>query len=228
VSSGATVTFTVNATARNLAVGTYGPTTITFANSDTGYGTQTRMATLTVYPPAIQVGPTTGIMASGTQGGPFSPSSFRYSLSTTLGSLNYSIVTPSWLTASPESGTVTTTPKTVDFTINASARSLQPDTYVNSISFYNTTNNQGNTTRVATLVVSPKQYTVTVRASPAGDGTVSGGGTFVEGSSVAVMATANPGHTFVQWTDKGKVVSTSPTYTFTLPSANVTLVADFL
>jgi hypothetical protein len=42
-----------------------------------------------------------------------------------------------------------------------------------------------------------------------------------------VVATANPGHTFVQWTDNGKVVSTSPTYTFTLPSANVTLLADF-
>jgi hypothetical protein len=31
------------------------------------------------------------------------------------------------------------------------------------------------TSRVATLVVNPKEYTVTVRASPAADGTVSGG-----------------------------------------------------
>jgi hypothetical protein len=141
VSSGTTVTFTVNATARSLPVGTYGPATITFANKDTGYGTQTRMATLTVYPPAIQVGPATGIMASGTHGGPFSPSSFRYSLSSTFGALNYSVVTPSWLTASPESGTVTTSSKTINFTINSNARGLRPDTYVNSINFYNTTNN---------------------------------------------------------------------------------------
>jgi Viral BACON domain len=162
--TGTTVTFTVNATARNLSVGTYGPTTITFTNKDTGYGTQTRMATLTVYPPALQVTPLTNIVASGTHGGPFSPSSFRYSLSATFGSLNYSIVTPSWLTASPKSGTVTTASKTINFTINSNAPGLQPDTYVNSINFYNTTNNQGNTTRLATLTVNPKQHTVTVRA----------------------------------------------------------------
>jgi hypothetical protein len=64
------------------------------------------------------------------------------------------------------------------FTVNASARNLQPDTYVNSIDFYNTTNSQGNTTRLATLTVNPKQYTITVRASPSADGTVSGGGTY--------------------------------------------------
>jgi hypothetical protein len=48
VSSGTTVTFTVNASANNLAVGTYGPVTITFTNSDSGQGTQTRTATLTM------------------------------------------------------------------------------------------------------------------------------------------------------------------------------------
>jgi hypothetical protein len=35
------------------------------------------------------------------------------------------------------------------------------------------------------------------------------------------------GLTFVHWTKNGSVVSTSPSYTFTMPSANVTLVADF-
>jgi Divergent InlB B-repeat domain len=141
--------------------------------------------------------------------------------------LNYSIVTPSWLTASPKSGTVTTASKTINFTINSNAPGLQPDTYVNSINFYNTTNNQGNTTRLATLTVNPKQYTITVRASPSADGTVSGGGTFAEGTSHTVTATANSSHTFVHWTENGRVVSTSPSYTFTLPSANVTLIADF-
>jgi hypothetical protein len=60
-SSGTTVTFTVNANANSLAVGTYGPTTIIFANSGTGQGTQTRTATLTVNPPALLVTPTTNI-----------------------------------------------------------------------------------------------------------------------------------------------------------------------
>jgi hypothetical protein len=80
-STGTIVTFTVNANANGLAAGTYGPTTITFTNSDTGYGTTTVTATLTVNPPALQVTPATNIAASGTQGGPFSPSSFSYMLS---------------------------------------------------------------------------------------------------------------------------------------------------
>jgi uncharacterized repeat protein (TIGR02543 family) len=41
------------------------------------------------------------------------------------------------------------------------------------------------------------------------------------------LATAKTGHTFVNWTQNGKVVSTSNSYTFTMPSANVTLVAHF-
>jgi hypothetical protein len=51
------VTLTVNTSANSLAVGTYGPTVITFANSDTGQGTTTITATLTVNPPALQVKP---------------------------------------------------------------------------------------------------------------------------------------------------------------------------
>jgi hypothetical protein len=80
-SSGTTITFTVNANATGLAPGTYGPTAITFTNTDTGQGTTSVTATLTVNPPALQVTPTTNIAASGTQGGPFSPSSFSYVLS---------------------------------------------------------------------------------------------------------------------------------------------------
>jgi len=221
------VTFTVNANANSLAAGTYGPTTMTFTNADTGQGTQTRTATLTVNPPALQVSPSTNIAASGTQGGPFSPSSFSYRLSAAKGSLSYSITNvPSWLTVSSKSGTVTTTKKTITFTVNASARSLTPKTYGNSINFNNTTNNQGSPTRAATLTVNPKEYTIKVSASPTADGTVTGGGTFVGGTSHTVTATPKSGHTFVHWTENGRVVSTSESYRFTL-SGNVTLVADF-
>jgi Divergent InlB B-repeat domain len=176
--------------------------------------------------PALQVAPFTNIAASGTHGGPFSPSTFRYTLSASYGSVNYSIITPSWLTASPESGTATTSAKTITLKINSSANGLNPDTYVNSINFYNTTNNQGSTTRIATLTVNPKQFKITVEASPKADGTVSGGGTFAEGTSQTVTATPNAGHTFVHWTEAGRVVGTSESYMFTL-NGNVTLVADF-
>jgi Divergent InlB B-repeat domain len=116
---------------------------------------------------------------------------------------------------------VTTSAKTITFTVNSSARSLGRGTYTDSIDFYNTTNNQGNTTRVATLIVKPKQYNLTLRVSPTADGTVSGGGVVAEGSSRTVTATPNSGHTFVHWTKNGAVISTSPSYTFTMPSANV-------
>ena len=90
-----------------------------------------------------------------------------------------------------------------------------------------TTNNQGNATRAATLVVNPKDYRLAVSDSPTSYGTVSGAGTFAEGSSVTVTATPTGSHSFVNWTQNTKVVSTSASYTFTMPSANVTLTAHF-
>jgi len=225
-SSGTTVTFTVNANAKTLAANTY-KATITFADTDTGQGTQTRTATLIVSPPALQVSPATGISASGTQGGPFSPSSFSYTLNASSGSLQYAIANlPSWLTASSSSGTVATSNRTITFSVNSSAKNLGPNVYVGSIAFTNASTGQGNTSRVATLTVNPKEYTITLSASPSADGTVGGGGTFVAGTSQTVTATPNGGHSFVHWTQNGRVVSTSESYMFTL-NANVALVADF-
>ena len=70
-------------------------------------------------------------------------------------------------------------------------------------------------------------YTITVAASPANGGTVSGGGTNVSGSTNTVTATANGGYIFTNWTQGGIVESTSSNYAFTLGS-NETLVANFL
>jgi hypothetical protein len=225
-SSGTMVTFTVNSTANSLPASTYNATII-FANTDTGQGTQTRMATLTVNRSGLNVTPSTGIVASGQQGGPFSPASFSYSLSAASGSLKYTITNvPSWLTASPTSGTVTTKATAVTFKINTiAADKLSVGTNISNINFNDTTHNQV-TTRVATLTVAPKDYRVKVSASPTADGTVTGGGTFAGGTPDTVSATPHSGHTFVHWTENGKVVSTSESYTFTV-SANVTLVADF-
>jgi hypothetical protein len=225
-SSGINLTFTVNANANSLAPNTY-TAVITFANAGSNQGTQTRNATLVVNPPAPLLAPSTGIAASGMHGGPFSPSSFRYTLSSTFGRLNYSITTPSWLNASSKSGTVTTSPKTITFTVSSNAHSLQPNTYVGSVSITNTTNGQGNTSRVGTLTINPKDYKLTVSASPTGDGSVAGGGEVAEATSATVTATANSGFHFVQWTENGRQVSTSSSYTFTMPSKTITLTADF-
>jgi antibiotic biosynthesis monooxygenase (ABM) superfamily enzyme len=178
--------------------------------------------------PTLQVTPSSKIVASGTHGGPFSPRSFQYALSATFGSVSYSIANvPSWLTVSSKSGTVNTSAKTITFMVKSSAADkLAPNTYVSNIDFNNTTNNAGDTTLLATLTVNPKEYKLTVEASPRADGTVSGGGKFAEGSSQTVTAMPNAGHTFVHWTEAGRVVSTSESYMFTL-NGNVTLVADF-
>jgi hypothetical protein len=190
-SSGTTVTFTVNASANSLTVGTYGPTTITFTNADTGQGTQTRTATLTVNPPALQVIPATNITASGAQGGPFSPSSFSYTLSATYGSVNYSITNvPTWLTPSSTSGTASSSGTTVTFTINSNANSLTPNTYVNSISFKNTDSGQGNTTRVATLTVNAPPL---LQVMPTANIVVAGNQGALAASSFPYQLSANTG-----------------------------------
>jgi hypothetical protein len=140
--TGTNVTFTVNANANSLGVGTSGPYTITFTNSDNGQVTQTRMATLTVNPPGLQVS-SKNIAASGQQGGPFSPTSFSYSLNAASGSVKYTITNvPKWLTETPASGTVTTRAASVTFRINtAVADKLSVGTNISNIDFNDTTNN---------------------------------------------------------------------------------------
>jgi hypothetical protein len=183
-----------------------------------------------VFVQPLQVSPYTGIAASGTKGGPFSPPSFSYTLTAAEGSVKYSIAgVPSWLTASSTSGTLTKANKTVTFTVNASADALAPGAHVGAIEFNNADGVQLSIARAASLTVNPEQFTITVEASPAADGAVSGGGVFAEGSSHTVKAAAHSGYEFVHWTENsenGKVVSTSENYTFTV-DANVTLVADF-
>jgi hypothetical protein len=103
--------------------------------------------------PALQVSPTTNIVASGTQGEAFSPASFQYQLTSTIGSVNYLISgIPTWLNANFTSGTATTTPVTVTFSL-INPGSLSPGTYTATISITNTSNGQGNTTLTATLAV---------------------------------------------------------------------------
>ena len=84
----------------------------------------------------------------------------------------------------------------------------------------------GNRTLVANFTYPPPTYTVSVSANPTNGGTVTGGGTFQQGQSCTVSATAATGFTFANWTENGTVVSTNAQYTFTV-NANRTLVAHF-
>lgn len=67
---------------------------------------------------------------------------------------------------------------------------------------------------------------VTATASPTGSGTVSGAGTYPDGSTVTLSATPAANFQFVNWTEGGNVASTTPTYTFVV-HADRDLIANF-
>lgn len=82
----------------------------------------------------------------------------------------------------------------------------------------------------ATLTVTekpePTTYTITADVDPAGAGSVSGGGSYTEGTSVTLTATNNPGYRFVGWMEGDQTVSTDTTYAFPANS-NRSLTAQF-
>ena len=68
---------------------------------------------------------------------------------------------------------------------------------------------------------------ITVSASPARGGSVSGGGDFLFGQTCTVAATANDGYNFINWTENGTVVSVDLEYSFEVTNGR-DLVANFL
>ena len=75
-------------------------------------------------------------------------------------------------------------------------------------------------------VTSNDPVQITVSASPANAGTVTGAGTYDPGTTATLTATANEGYTFTNWTKNGVVISTNATYSFTV-SAAAAYVANF-
>jgi hypothetical protein len=154
--------------------------------------------------PILQVTPSSNIAASGPQGGPFSPSSFQYQLSASIGSVGFSITgTPSWLTASATSGTVTTTPTSVTFTVNSNANSLTQSTYLGAINFINTTSSLGSTSRTASLAVGAAPTTCSLTYAPS---TV----TFGQGLSVSWSATNATSRTYSIYDSSNNLLYASP------------------
>ena len=69
-------------------------------------------------------------------------------------------------------------------------------------------------------------YTVTATAEPSESGTITGTGTYEEGSTVTLTAIANEDYEFVNWTLNDTEVSTNANYTFTITD-DVEYVANF-
>ena len=81
----------------------------------------------------------------------------------------------------------------------------------------------GNRTLQANFV---QQHTIAATANPTDGGGVTGGGTYNQGASCTLTATANEGYTFTNWTEGGTEVSTNANYQFTV-TGNRTLQANF-
>ncbi len=104
----------------------------------------------------LSVSPPTGFEPSGNSGGPFNPPSKTYTL-TNIGDLQLNWVAEKkapWLDLSSTGGTLGDGESVqVTITINSSANSLAPGNYTDTITFINTTNGDGNTTRQVALTV---------------------------------------------------------------------------
>jgi len=129
-------------------------------------------------PGYLTVTPTSDFSSAGAQGGPFSPTSKNYILANTgTGSINWTTTkTANWLTLSDTSGKLEIgTSTAVTVSINNNANFLAVGTYTDTITFLNTTNGSGSTTRTVTLLIetpdTPPTVTIT---SPTNAQTVSG------------------------------------------------------
>src|SRR5205823_5456186 len=103
--------------------------------------------------PSLVIMPSSGIQASGPQGGPFSPAVVQYLVRATSGTIRFVIAPPFWLTADPRLGTAGAEGVMITLTINQRALRLPPGTYGPRTTFTNLTSGQGSTTRPASLIV---------------------------------------------------------------------------
>ena len=200
---GATTNVVLTIHADSLAAGSYS-NAVTFSNSTNGRGDTSRSCILTVGVPAgvLTVTPAGSFTSSGYQGGPFSPPSQVYTLSNTgTLSLNWTASkTETWLTLSATSGSLAAGASTnVTVSICCAANSLPPWNYHDTVTFVNTSNGNGNTTRAITLTINALPPGV-LSVTPAGDLTSSGnqGGPFSPSSQIYTLQ--NTGSASINWT----------------------------
>ena len=129
-------------------------------------------------PGYLTVTPTSNFSSAGAQGGPFSPTSKNYILENTgTGSINWTASkTANWITVSDASGKLEIgTSTAVTVSINNNANFLTVGTYTDTITFLNTTNGSGSTTRMVTLqILTPDNPPTVTITNPTNGQTVSG------------------------------------------------------
>ena len=155
-----TVTVSILSAANGFTEGVY-TDTIAFTNLTNGNGNTTRGVTLTVAGGYLSIAPSTGLLSVGEPGGPFTPSSIVYTLTNTgYGNATWTAAkSQRWLSLSSTGGTLAPGASAgVTASINSDANSLVRGVYPDTISFTNTTNGGGNTTRSVSLVVGKVVY----------------------------------------------------------------------
>ena len=85
---------------------------------------------------------------------------------------------------------------------------------------------RGQSVRAVRSTAALPSYTISATVYPTEGGTIVGGGTYEQGQTCTLTATANAGYTFANWTENGEVVFTESTYTFTV-TADRSLIANF-
>src|SRR3989344_8107970 len=132
----------------------------------------------------LVVAPAGGLTTTGPFGGPFSPDTITFTLTNTgITSINWTAVkTQTWTTLSSASGTLAAGANTtVTVSINAVANSLDVGPNSDTVTFTNTTNGQGNTTRPVSLTVTAASLCGnplnTIQAPEVCDGTALGDAT---------------------------------------------------
>ena len=104
----------------------------------------------------MRVTPASGLDSEGNSGGPFTPSSIVYTVeNNSAGSINFTVSkTQSWVTLSTGGGSISGGGSTtVTVSINSGANSLADGGYSDTVSFVNTTDHDGDTTRPVNLQV---------------------------------------------------------------------------
>jgi hypothetical protein len=121
---------------------------------------------------SLSITPSEGLTASGSQGGPFSPSSKVYTIQNMGGSvINWSVSnSQGWVILSSNGGSLVPGASTiVTVSINSNASNLGAGSYSDTVAFKNTTDGNGNTSRSIALVVSGAgQQGFTVVTNPPG------------------------------------------------------------
>ena len=188
------------------------------SDSDPDNNSANQETTVSPSPGVLSVAPSDGLSSSGTEGGPFSPSSKTYTVENTGGSsIDWTASkNQDWVDLSKTSGTLEAgATDTVTVSITSNANTLSVGNYNDTVTFTNVTNGDGDTTRGVTLTVNPVSLgTITVNPDPDSvnaQWTLTGSGGYnYSGNGDESVSNLDPGDYTLTWDSIDGLVTPSP------------------